>query len=140
MKRIFVFVIVILIFYLCLFESRKFYCIDESHCVTVWGRYVIPRKYYGIINPTDNYVKVSLSVTDLDLIWYDNSKRILVNCSQEFSIFNNDNSKLRIEDYRFREKFYDSVLTHVEKNYCVYNDSVVEIAINMKEGYSPSLK
>jgi len=37
-------------------ESRKFFCLEDGNCVTVWktfnGCYIIPGKYYGIVKPS----------------------------------------------------------------------------------------
>lgn len=45
-------------------QSRSFYCLSENRCITVWKRlgnkcYIIPDKYYGVFNPTDNYIRTT---------------------------------------------------------------------------------
>lgn len=65
MKRIgktaLIFIAVLLIVWVYLLEvgSRHFYCLDNEHCVTVWGEYVIFEKYYGIAYPKSNYLRTS---------------------------------------------------------------------------------
>src|ERR1700720_4395948 len=56
-----IFIILALIWY---GESRKFFCLNNGKCVTVWKTYnnvcyIIPGRYYGIIRPSDNFIESS---------------------------------------------------------------------------------
>lgn len=65
MKRLFlffpIFIISILIWY---GEARKFFCLDDGKCVTVWKTYnnicyVIPGEYYGLFKPSENFIQTT---------------------------------------------------------------------------------
>ena len=67
MKKILkvLFIIISIIFGLLLWSelSRDFYCLEKDKCITVWktswGCYIIPGKYYGLISPSDDYIKTT---------------------------------------------------------------------------------
>jgi hypothetical protein len=75
-------IIVVLIWY---GESRKFFCLNNSKCVTVWKTYnnvcyIVPGKYYGLIKPSSrSYIKTT-NVNNLDIIWKSSSDSIIVKC------------------------------------------------------------
>jgi hypothetical protein len=65
MKKIFLFSSLLLIPILIWYgESRRFFCLDNGDCITVWKTYnnvcfIIPGKYYGIVRPSNNYIESS---------------------------------------------------------------------------------
>jgi len=64
MKKVLIFPALLLLMAIWYGESRKFFCAGDGECVTVWKTYnnvcyIVPGKYYGIIRPSDNYIKTS---------------------------------------------------------------------------------
>ena len=45
-------------------ESRRFFCLSNGRCLTVWKTYnnvcyIVPGKYYGLVRPADGYMQCS---------------------------------------------------------------------------------
>jgi len=137
--------VALLLFLLIWFDqSRSFYCIDSKHCVTVWKRlggvcYIVPRKYYGILKPSDNYIKTDNN-NIITILWEENTNNIIIDGVDSFAIKNkNDNQYLMI-DYSSNKNYFDSSLTTFDGQYHRYKDSIYRIDINIFEGYATDNK
>ena len=62
-KIVIIVLVLILLGIFYLFQERKFYYISDDKCITLWktgeGAYIIQGKYYGIVKPSDNYIKTT---------------------------------------------------------------------------------
>lgn len=111
-KIIFVLFVILLVYLLL---RRRFYCIDENRCITVWKTfnnrcYIIPNKYYGVVRPFDNYIQTT-NVGDVDIIWDDSNNAIIAMFDTLNSkvIYNNPDG-IRIIDYYHNKEFYSNLL------------------------------
>jgi hypothetical protein len=93
MKKLLIFFSVLLLIVIWNGESRKFYCLDNETCVTVWKTYnnacfIIPGKYYGIIKPSRNHIETTN--TNLLTIYFSKelSQALIVQCEQGVNIKN----------------------------------------------------
>lgn len=149
MKRIVkvVFVFVVVVFSLLLWDelSRKFYCLDNNKCITIWktswGCYIIPGKYYGVIKPSDCYIK---SRNDKYLTLYFSSNipnRIIVRDQGSFTgkkggyeIVNNIPEILEIVEY---SNDYKTILYRPEATKFRDVKSTTDyLTVNIKENYA----
>jgi hypothetical protein len=94
MKKILLFCILVIVLIVIWFgESRRFFCLEDGSCVTVWKTYnnacyIIPGKYYGIIKPSSKYIESSN--TNLLTIYFSKElpRSLIVQCEQEVKINN----------------------------------------------------
>ena len=101
-KVLFLLVIIIIFFG----EHRRFYCVGGNKCVTVWkllgGKcYVIPGKYYGLINMSDNYI-ITTNLSLLDCYWSEELPNTLIvrfGSSDYYKIINKNKNNIKIIDY-----------------------------------------
>lgn len=104
MKKLLIFFSVLLLIVIWNGESRKFYCLDNETCVTVWKTYnnacfIIPGKYYGIIKPSRNHIETTN--TNLLTIYFSKelSQALIVQCEQGVNIKNENRNDFAF--YRF---------------------------------------
>ena len=104
MKKLLIFFSVLLLIVIWNGESRKFYCLDNETCVTVWKTYnnacfIIPGKYYGIIKPSRNHIETTN--TNLLTIYFSKelSQALIVQCEQGVNIKNENRNDFTF--YRF---------------------------------------
>jgi hypothetical protein len=86
-KMILFFFIVILLLFGWYGESRKFFCLEDGKCITVWKTYnnvcyVIPGKYYGLWAPSNNFIKTS-NLNELTIFFTDELPNTLIVQSRE---------------------------------------------------------
>jgi len=119
-------------------QSRSVYCLPDGKCITVWKRiggtcYIIPRKYYGITEPSDNFIRTT-NVSDLDLIWKKPEQMLVV--GKEVKIFNRDKDAIIMVNYNEMRQHNDSLYLSFDGSYHRYKKEVDYIYINIKEGYA----
>lgn len=114
MKKILIYIALPITVLVCwLGESRKFYCID-NRCITVWKTYggtcyVIPRKYYGLIAPHDNFIKTQ-NTGDITIFWSKElPNHIIFTSDRAYSAINHDTAKMIILPYETDKRKYDSI-------------------------------
>src|ERR1700719_2287763 len=132
-----IFIIVTLIWY---GESRKFFCLGDGQCVTVWKTYnsvcyIIPGKYYGLLKPTSaNYIETT-NLSDLDVIWQTGSSDMIVSVDDSAkNIKQSNNSK--IVNYNLHKGYNDSLFTDFDGKNHRYKKGVNYISIFIKENYA----
>lgn len=86
-KTILFFFIVILLLVGWYGESRKFFCLENGKCITLWKTYnnvcyVIPGKYYGLWAPSNNFIKTS-NLNELTIFFTDELPNTLIVQSRE---------------------------------------------------------
>jgi hypothetical protein len=125
MKKIFLYIvlpIIVLIFWLC--ENRKIYCVD-NRCVTVWKTfggtaYVVPRRYYGLIKPSDNFIITENSNDDVTIYWSRELPNTMIFRSEsqkQYHIINKDTTQLTIADYKSDVKKFHDILYKPDAKY-----------------------
>lgn len=118
-----VLLLVVLIAALLLYfdQSRRFYCAGKNRCITVWKRvggicYIIPGKYYGLIKPSDNYIKTTNVSSRFGNNYFtffftdEMPNTIMFNTEGEFEIKNSDKGKIVFLDYHEDVKRLDKIL------------------------------
>ena len=133
---IFLVLFVLIIFWIA--EERKFYCLSEGKCVTVWknigGRcYIIPGKYYGVFVPVKNYIQTS-NVNNITIYWntYFQDK-IILRCDNDCEIKNNPNDSMIIKfDKQIKKILYEPKTIQFDD---LANDTEM-IAIFIKENFA----
>ena len=96
-------------------ESRKFFCLSNGKCVTVWKTYnnvcyIIPGRYYGIIKPMDNYLESSN--TDFLTIYFSDAlpNTIIYKSEKPLKLKNADKDEIVFLDYDKDIQKWDSIL------------------------------
>lgn len=125
-------------------ESRSFYCIGDGRCVTVWKQIggtcvVVPRKYYGLTTPSDNYI-LTTNTSDLDIIWDENPSTIIVSKDDRSKIINNSKDQIVIKDYKLNKAHYDSLYVHLDGHYYKYNEGVIYLSLFVEENWAVDYK
>ncbi|MCY1518567.1 hypothetical protein D9M68_532880 [compost metagenome] len=120
-------------------ESRKFYCLDNDRCVTVWKTYnntcyIIPGKYYGILKSADNYIQTT-NIDNVDIIW-STEKNVLVAGGASLKIVNNDSTELKMNNYKSNKSYNDILYLDFDGNYHRYKKNVNYISLSIKENYA----
>ncbi len=139
LKTIGIVLLLIAVFLVWFDQSRRFYCLSDDKCVTVWKRlgnkcYVVPGKYYGVSKPSKSYVK-TININSIDIVWQDINS-LLVLSKDEVKIFNKSTSSLSIELYDDKKNHNDSMYTFFHNGYRKYNAEAEYIGINIKENYA----
>src|SRR5690554_2538954 len=135
LKIIGVFLLLIVVLLVWFDQSRTFYCLSEDKCVTVWKRlgnkcYVVPRRYYGVFKPSDNYIKTTnTGYVDVILV---NDNKLLIDIEHKAEILQRS-SNGSIELYRDNKTVNDSLYTYFDGKYRRYVKGVDYININIKE-------
>ena len=116
MKKTFVIVLGIIIAAFIYFgEKRSFYKLGADISITVWKTYggtcyIIPRKYFGILKPFNNYIKTS-NVSIVHLYTTTSLPATIIVLSEGKSkIHEGNNAKYKIIDYNQNESKMDSLL------------------------------
>jgi len=137
-KNISLFLLLIAVVLIVLDQKRSFYCLSNNRCVTVWKRlgnkcYVIPGKYYGIFEPTDDYVKTT-NTNSITIIWLDDNSW-LIDANKNVEIFNDSTNSALIQLYNNKTSYNDSLYTYFDGKYQKYKRNVNFISIDIKENY-----
>lgn len=96
-------------------ESRKFFCLSNGRCITVWKTYnntcyIIPGKYYSPSKPSLNYIE-STNTNGLTFFFTDALPNTWIYSSEQNIKANNDNrSKWVFYDYSSNKKKFDGIL------------------------------
>jgi hypothetical protein len=96
-------------------ESRKFYCLDNGRCITIWKTYnnvcfIVPGKYYGIVKPSGNYIESSN--TNLLTIYFSKEmpRSLIIQCEQELKINNEKTDAFTFYRYETDTGRFNSLL------------------------------
>jgi hypothetical protein len=142
MKRLLIYsgaIVLVLVFWFG--ESRKFFCLDNGRCITVWKTYngvcyIIPGKYYGILRPSSsNYIQTS-NLSDADIIWQKDSSDMIVSIESNSKIINQSFTRDKILDYNSNKTYYDSVFTYYDGKYRRYNKGLDRMSIFIRDNYA----
>lgn len=116
MKKIFLWILIFSALILALWvESRKFFCLSNRNCVTIWKTYnnvcyIIPGKYYGLTKPAGNFIE-STNTNNITLYFSDALPNTFVYKSeQKLKIHNDVKNTFVFYNYDSNEKKFDSVL------------------------------
>jgi hypothetical protein len=115
MKKLLVYSLLVLCVFLTVYgEWRSFYCLENGKCVTVWKTfykacYIIPGKYYGLLRPSDNYLKCA-TYNNLSLYFSDDIPNSIVYKSfGNIDVQNVDLEEVIFYDYESNEVKFDSI-------------------------------
>ena len=111
-------------------ESRKFYCLDNGECITVWKTYnnvcyIIPGRYYGILKPSENFIE-STNTNFLTIYFTSEIPNGIVYKSEEpLRITNASKYKMIFYDYNSSIQKFDSILykPHAKRNNDIKDDA-----------------
>jgi hypothetical protein len=137
MKKFWFFISLIILILVGINESRRFICLNDGKCITIWktfnGCYVIPGKYYGCLKPSDkNYIEAT-SKGSFAIIWPKKSRTVIVDFSENYKIVNQSLSYEKINDYNSNKTHNDSLFTKVQGHYRVYKDNVEFITVDLND-------
>jgi hypothetical protein len=142
MKKILLAFLVLLILFLAWYgESRKFFCLGNGRCITVWKTYnntcyIIPGKYYGLIKPSSHSYLKTTNTNTLDIIWEANLNSIIVNADDKSFTVNNFPKSIQIVRYDLNKKNNDSLFTYFDGKYNRYKRNVNYISLFIQENYA----
>jgi hypothetical protein len=121
MKKLIIFSSAILLLAVWYGESRKFFCLGNGACVTVWKTYnnvcfIMPGKYYGIIKPSRNYIETSN--INLVTIFYSTElpKALIIRPGLEVKIINGDTNEFSLYNYEMDTTRFNKLLFIPTKN------------------------
>lgn len=116
MKRILLFfALFLIVLIIWVGESRKFYCLRNGGCVTVWKTYnrtcyIIPGKYYGIVRPSGPYIESPIANFVTIFFSTELSKTVIFRSSEEVRINNAVNNEVAFYDYMKDTSRFDTLL------------------------------
>lgn len=139
-KLIVIFLVLVIALLVWAGESRKFICLDNGKCITVWKTfgdvcYIIPGKYYGLLRPSKGHIKTTNGAlielyfinSSPDMIIYRSTNRVEVKSIQSReSIF---------QDFMADRDKYRKLLFEDEKTNKL-NDNVDYIFIDVRDSRS----
>jgi hypothetical protein len=116
MKRILLsFGLVITLVVIWFGESRRFFCLEDGNCVTVWKTYnnvcyIIPGKYYGIVKPSEQHIESSN--TNLISIYFSKElpNAFVFKSSGEVKIYDRGKREFSFYDYEKDTSRFDKIL------------------------------
>ncbi len=122
-------------------EARKFYCLGNGKCVTVWKTYnnvcyIIPGKYYGVMKPSRISHIQTMNITDLDIIWKSSPDSIIVNSDDTKLLVKKFSHQIVICKYSSNQKYNDSLFTDFDGHYKRYKKDVDYISLFIQENYA----
>jgi hypothetical protein len=96
-------------------QSRKFFCLHNGKCVTVWKTYnnvcyIVPGKYYGILKPSDNFIETSNTNQLMIFFTTELPKAFIFKSEQELKIINNNKDEIVFYNYRLDTAGFDKRL------------------------------
>ena len=112
MKKILIVLAVLVVVSLAWYgESRKFLCLDNGKCITLWKTfnnvcYIIPGKYYGPLGPSTNYLQ-STNTNNIMVFFSAGLPNAFVFKSEQPLKINKDGFDFL--DYSSDEKKFDSI-------------------------------
>ncbi|MDQ0109432.1 hypothetical protein J2T02_004575 [Chitinophaga terrae (ex Kim and Jung 2007)] len=94
MRKVILFFLIVVSFLFAWYgESRRFFCLEDGKCITVWKTYnnvcyVIPGKYYGIWAPSNNFIRTS-NLNELTIFFTDELPNTwIVQSKEELKVYN----------------------------------------------------
>lgn len=110
-------------------EKRKFYCMDNNKCITVWKTYnntcyITSGKYYGLIKPSGNYIKTT-NLNDVTFFWSDKLPNKIIIEGENLEINNNSKLETVFLKYSDNTEKYKSIIykPHAEKHNDINEDA-----------------
>jgi hypothetical protein len=103
MKKILIFLGVVILITIWYVESRSFFCVGDGKCITVWKTYskcyIIPGKYYGLLKPSDNVIELSKS--DVITVFFSDSipNTIIYKSDRPVRVTNENKEKILLVNY-----------------------------------------
>jgi hypothetical protein len=115
----------IIYFYAIEIKNRHFLCFSNNQCVTVWDRYIIPQKYYGLMLPSE-YAEININKKN-HIYLLKTSNEILMTEPFKNSILNN---KIKVIKERHSTS-YDSFSLWIEADpiptfFLAKNNKIIE--------------
>ncbi|CVK17182.1 hypothetical protein Ga0061079_1199 [Apibacter mensalis] len=145
-KKIIVIIISIILLFLILDfwneMSRKYYCLTEDKCITVWKRsdgycYIIPGKYTSWFKPKDNYIKADNLDDGFGIYWFNNNPKEIIVDSYNYSIVNNNKDNIQMLEYNKNPKYFENLLYDADGLGDLYlKGTVSKLLIDIKDGYA----
>lgn len=71
-RLLIIFITIIIIVLFVFYQHRNIYHLGNNHYVTRWRSYIMPYKYYGLIAPKDNFIKL-YNFDGVDLVFISDS-------------------------------------------------------------------
>jgi len=96
-------------------ESRRFYCFDNDNYITVWKTYnnvcyIIPGKYYGLLKPSQCYIK-STNSNNMTIYMSNELPNSLIYRSDEaINVIGGNHSNFTFVDYNSNTNGFHSML------------------------------
>ena len=143
MKRLLLFFsIFIILIFIWYGEARKFFCLDDGKCVTVWKTYnnicyIIPGKYFGLFKPSENFIQTT-NRNNLTIFFTNELPNAFVYKSeQDLKINNGNKDEFIFYDYNRDVKRFDTILfiPYAKKNNDIKNNARL-IDIFIEEDYA----
>jgi len=145
MKKVFIFLILVVLLLFLYGEKRNFYKLGDNKYITVWKTfnnvcYIIPYKYYGIVHPSDNYVKTT-NDNYLVIFWSSNYPKNFIfwenKQDEPFEIFNKKKEELLILNYVSTQDSLHRILYKPNSKLVTdVKDEVEMLNIDTKENYT----
>lgn len=128
-----------IIFYL--FQKRKYYCLTEDKCITVWktseGAFIIPGKYTSWFKPKDNYIKADNLDEGFGVYWFNNNPKEIIVDSYNYFIVNNNKDNIQMLEYNKNPKYFENLLYDADGLGDLYlKGTVSKLLIDIKDGYA----
>jgi hypothetical protein len=125
-------------------QYRKFYCLLDGRCVTVWKRiggtcFIIPGKYFGVFRPSTGYIKTT-NDNNATIYWKKTlPSKIIVRIDPitKYEIINGS-PETTIEDFNNNKVAYLNYILYPEgpAKFRDVHPDVEYIAIAIKENYA----
>lgn len=116
MKKTFIFLLIAITFIAIGYgESRKFFCLEDGQCITVWKTYnnvcyITPGKDYSVIKPSDNFIELT-NTNDLTVFFTRELPNSFIFASDHpLKINNGKKDKFTFYDYNLNTKKFDQIL------------------------------
>jgi hypothetical protein len=116
MKRLLLFILIFILLPLIWYgESRKFFCLGNGACVTVWKTYndvcyIVPGRYWGIMKPSKNYIQSRNSYNITIYFTSELPNSFIYQIDRKLKINNTDKDKFVFYDYFLDSNRFDSIL------------------------------
>lgn len=116
-------------------QTRTYYCFSNGKCFTLWKRiggkcYIVFDKYYGVTVPRSGYIQ-TFNWSTIDII---NDNHFVVVGDSTCKVVND--VKGQVVFYAATDARVDSMYTHKEGNYFVYNKDIEYYSIDILEQYA----
>lgn len=122
-------------------ESRRFFHLENGEYVTVWKTYnnvcyIVPRKYYGLTKPADNYIKTSN--INLVCLYFSPAlpKAFVIRPGFGIRIFNADTTVVSMYNYETDSARFNKLLFVPGVKGLELKPGVLSLDMNIRENYA----